>query len=963
MRVVALAALAALGGLAPACNPGKTCAAGDEDCEALQVCAPLRYSCDGDEVYLGTVADAPGGLGLAGAQAAPGDLVLRNGKVTAVLDALDTPHDLAPTGGNLLDFGPTGGRDELPLLYQLAGILPDDAFHYDTLTVLDDSGERAVIVLRGTLDGRDDVEVVTRYELRACEPGLRVRSELVNHSAEPFAFFLADAAHWGKRNVLPFAPQRDQGFMQPELDLVELGDAYFGHDYVVARPAEDDGPGYGFVPCGGRDTLDGVNDPEISALGTPFELVRPGEPLVLERFLVAAPGGDLDGAVAEVARARAMLHGDAPARTVTGRVVAGGLGFGGSLRRAAVLVRGDGRPLTMVVPGEDGRFTAEVPGAGDALAVEVWSFGRPVASASLGDALDAGDLEVALPAELTVSVVDGADAPLHALIALHPADDETRADVTGSWFGRFDVCAPWLGPPVGGSPACNRVLVEPGGATFELPAGRYTLWASAGPDHTLARVEVELGPGDGAEQELVLEALDVRPPGMLAADLHVHGQASFDSSIPDRDRVLSFAAAGIDVIAATDHDYIADYAAAIDESGLADRVHVLGGLETTGLIPFLDVPDTDIPRVIGHFNFWPLTPDPSEPRGGAPWDELMEPGELFDIMRPRVGESGVAMMNHPWDETQFGRDLGYLRAIEFDPREPIPEEPDGTPNGRLLERPGGGARNLDFDVIELENGAGVEEYLKARVLWFALLDAGHARPAAANSDSHMLTDGLGYGRTLVEVGGTAADLDEEAFDAAVREGRMLGGNGVVVRAFVRQGDDERGPSLVPIEPGGGDELVIEVRAAPWIPVTEVRVVTSAGERVLATEEDLDHPADPLGVAGVARYSAVMPLEDVIAASGDDWIVVEAGLPLPPAEDLDDDGVPDTSDNDGDGDIDDDDIEDEDDDSGPLEQPADPDDDEEDPRYAMTRVVPHAWPLGFTSPFLIDRGGDGWRPAR
>jgi hypothetical protein len=154
-------------------------------------------------------------------------------------------------------------------------------------------------------------------------------------------------------------------------------------------------------------------------------------------------------------------------------------------------------------------------------------------------------------------------------------------------------------------------------------------------------------------------------------------------------------------------------------------------------------------------------------------------------------------------------------------------------------------------------------------------------------------------------------------------------------------------------------LEIEVRAPPWMPVTEVRVVTSRGERVVASGGDLDAPADPFGVDGVVRWQGSLPLSGLV--DGDDWIVVEAGLPLFEVGDLDDDGVPDTTDNDGDGDIDDDDVEDPDDDSGPLRQPADPDEDPDDPRYVCTRVVPRAWPFGFTGPLLIDVDGGGWEP--
>ncbi|MBK8216020.1 MAG: hypothetical protein IPK71_20015 [Myxococcales bacterium] len=60
------------------------------------------------------------------ALAARGDLVLENDRVRLVLDALDAPHYLAPTGGTMLDFVPKGGTsdDELNQIFQATGILP-----------------------------------------------------------------------------------------------------------------------------------------------------------------------------------------------------------------------------------------------------------------------------------------------------------------------------------------------------------------------------------------------------------------------------------------------------------------------------------------------------------------------------------------------------------------------------------------------------------------------------------------------------------------------------------------------------------------------------------------------------------------------------------------------------------------------------------------------------------------------
>jgi hypothetical protein len=901
---------------------------------------------------------------LVGGEGVGNDIILRNDKVTIVIDALESPHDLAPTGGNIVDFGPNGGSDDVVQIYQLAGLLPDDAFAYTSREVIDNHPDYVALVLRGTLDGRPDVDVVTRYEMHPCEPGVRVRSELHNGGSDVQVYILSDVSHWGKRNALPFAPLEGQGFLQPELELLDFQDVFFEFPYVAARPIDAEGATYGFVPCS-RDVLEGVNDIEISALGTQRALLRPGESLVHERFLVATPGGDLGQGIEAIASARQMLHGDPDPVAVRGRIVGDSLGFGGAARRAAVVlsedVGGADRPLTTVVPAQDGTFSALVPTTG-AIRYDVWSFGRSVASGDVAaGGGDIGDVEIELPATVSLAIADQLGEPMYGMVVFHPADDATRARVTGSWFGRFLECAPWLGSPVGGSPACNRVVMTPAGTDVEVPAGNYDIYASAGPEWSVATQQVLLVAGETTDIDFTLTAIPTRPAGWLSTDLHVHGQGSFDSSLPDRDRVLSFVANGVDVVAATDHDFVADYRSAVRDEMVEDRVRVIGGLETTGLIPFMDVPGEDFPRVIGHFNHWPLTPSSALPRGGAPWDEMLEPGELFDILGPMLGPDGISMINHPWDETQFGRDLGYLRAIKFDPRRSIPAEPDGSNNGVLLERPNDGRRNNSWHVIEVQNGAHVKQVIKTRILWFSLTSQGFVYAGVGNSDSHALTDNqLGFGRSLVDAGVSLDSFTVPAFNGALRDGKVIGGNGVVVDVSVGDAATRRGLGFEPYVPGAQDTLEIEVRAPPWIPVTEVRLITSAGERVLAAGDDLVTPPDPFGVAGVVRWTASIPMTEVAGPGTDDWFVVEAGMPYFLTGDLEDRGVPDTSDNNGDGVVDEDDIEDEDDDSGPFNNPPDPTD-PSDPRFVFTKVVPNAWPIGFTNPILIDWAGDGWQP--
>jgi hypothetical protein len=936
--------------LAAACGHEETCIDGEcpEPCERLEyVCEPR----DLKELYAGRAGDAPMEYRLLRGNAAADDTLISNGVITAVISAPEHPNDLAPTGGNLIDFGPAGGVDDLTISYQLAGILPEDAFAYRTLEV-ETLEDRVAVTLRGALDGRPDVLVATRYELGRCDPGLRVRSELWNGSPDTHAWFVADAAHHGKRRVLPFSPGAERGYLAPELDLLELTDLWQPRLFEAGATPNAQSPGYATIACN-EEELHGVDDPEISASGTPIEIFEPGDTLVLERFMVTAGAGQgprpaIDHALA----ARAQLF-ETELVAVSGRILTpDGLAFGGDVRRASIVVHSNGEPVSAVVPAADGTFVAAAPAG--RIELEVHSFGRPVARIDVNDTGDAGEIEVELPAVVQLSVTLDPAVGIHAMVAFHPADDATRAAVTGSFHGRQGACAPWLGPSNGGSPACNRALVDPRGTEIEVPAGRYQIVATAGPEHTLAVVEVELVAGEITPVAFSLSRFALVPVGWVTADLHVHGRASFDSGFPDEDRVRTFAAAGVQVIAATDHDVIGDYSATVRELGLDRSIAVLGGLEATQVIPWLEIPGEDIPRVIGHFNFFPLTQRPGELANGAPSDEGIEPGTLFDRMAPLVGSGGVMMLNHPWDETLFGRDLGYLRAIEFDPRVPIR---DGD---TLLKRPTGGRRNIDWNLIEIINGSDTVELQKSRVLWHSLLAQGFVVAGAGNSDSHSMSDSqLGWARNWVDAG--IADIsrfDPDRFDAAVREGRFSAGNGVVVRVErVDAAGGHHSTSLEPFQPAAGDKLSITVMAPPWVPVGEIRVVTSAGTTILASGDELSHPADPFGTSGLLRFSRQVPIADLVAR--DDFVIVEAGVPYPLLGDIDDDGVGDTTDNDGDGDVDEDDVE-EDEDTGPANAPADPTD-PADPRYWVTRVVPGAVPAGHANPVLIDLDGNGWTP--
>ena len=217
----------------------QSCLHADESCTVATPCEEVVFECASPNApraaRLAPGDPIPGGLD---ALASPGDVVLQNGLVTAVIDAIDHPHYVAPTGGNLLDLASAAGDDDsLTHVFQAVGLLPGDSVRYDRMTIEEGEGFAAVQV-HGSLDGAPGVRVATRYEIRPCEPGIRVRTEMVNRTSEPRVWTLVDAWYWSGREALPFAPGPGRGFEQPGL-VSPIGDSWEPSPFMAAAAHAD----------------------------------------------------------------------------------------------------------------------------------------------------------------------------------------------------------------------------------------------------------------------------------------------------------------------------------------------------------------------------------------------------------------------------------------------------------------------------------------------------------------------------------------------------------------------------------------------------------------------------------------------------------------------------------------------------------------------------------------------------
>src|SRR5262245_39951777 len=395
------------------------CVGGDDGtCAPPTACAALHYpQCPGGPRLNATTLGEAGPLLGAKARGAAGDILLENEKVRIVVDAPSHPSGLAPTGGSIIDFALVDSGDQINQIYQAAGLLPRDAVHYEHVEQL--QGESYVaVVFRGHLEGDSRVTVVTRYELRACEPGVRVSTDLYNGANDPNTLYLADGLFWGDHGAAPFVPGVGLGFRAPELHLREIDDAWREWPFVAARPQAPPDVSYAIVPCD-QPRAAGFNDATLTASGLPPATTLPGDGIHFERFILAAPGPGLAAAVGEALNVRAMVHGETPPVTVSGRVVTGGTPVKAEGGKAASLLFYEPAfgpdpddparriPWTEAVPGPNGRFSVTLP-PDRAYRVQPYAFGLPAGAptsfVAFREGADIGDLALTAAAQLVAQV-------------------------------------------------------------------------------------------------------------------------------------------------------------------------------------------------------------------------------------------------------------------------------------------------------------------------------------------------------------------------------------------------------------------------------------------------------------------------------------------------------------------------------------------------------------------------------
>jgi hypothetical protein len=404
----------------------------------------------------------------------------------------------------------------------------------------------------------------------------------------------------------------------------------------------------------------------------------------------------------------------------------------------------------------------------------------------------------------------------------------------------------------------NVVYTASGNGTIHVRPGTYDVYATRGPEYGVARKRLVVTAGRTAAVSFRLKRV-VRTRDALASDFHVHSGRSLDTAAPLEDRVVSFAGEGVEVMISTDHDKHVDYAPVISNLGLGARIASIPGVEVTGMVPN----PPSFPNSIGHLNAWPVPLVKDARRDGAIDDEYVAPNWVYTRLRREAGDDVVIQYNHPRAGISGLTSIGFFNSIGcnrcsnaidtvctiaaecgaadaectcvgFQPDRPITMAPNDILLDTGVRGPGTaanpmGVRNLDFDVLEIANGAKVGDYpayLQMRDDWFALLAQGFFKTGSGVSDSHRITiEHAGWSRSYVlGVGDDPAALDTPAFDASIKAGRLVVSAGPWIEVTARASGTGR-PGDTVTSATGAIRLKIDVRSPAWIPVDEVRVVT------------------------------------------------------------------------------------------------------------------------------------------
>ncbi|MCS6862668.1 MAG: CehA/McbA family metallohydrolase, partial [Abditibacteriales bacterium] len=356
---------------------------------------------------------------------------------------------------------------------------------------------------------------------------------------------------------------------------------------------------------------------------------------------------------------------------------------------------------------------------------------------------------------------------------------------------------PDLGPTQRANGCRNLYFSHTGKFTVPLPAGRYYLILSRGPEYNAVYRYLNLNEGQTARVSARLVRV-VDSTGWISADFHNHSSESGDNTTETESRITCLVAEGVEFAASTEHNRIQTYRHRLKAMGLERMLATSDGIELTGS-----------PGALNHQNAFPLRLKPHTQDGGAPPTDADVLTQIKRLYEHDDKSEKLVQQNHP--------DIGWLF---FD------KDGDGQQDE--------GFRTFEFthvievwmtNILAMQPTIGTNNNLRNNRIfnWLQLLNQGFRIPGVANTDAHYCFHESGVIRNYVKSStDDPAKIDEMEVVRQSKKGRIIMTNGPVMEVSFNgalPGDDVRLTN-------GKGTLRVRVQCANWLDIDRVQVLVN-----------------------------------------------------------------------------------------------------------------------------------------
>jgi hypothetical protein len=713
-----------------------------------------------------------------------GDYKLYNSKIAVVIGRPGFARGYQPYGGVIVDADRVRdpGEPGQSSFGEVISSFDLSVMRADRIDVESDGrdGGPAVIVLRGDLGMYPVLKVIVstfitvvdkpieaelRYILEPDADHIRIEHSLRNTSDEDLELALPLATMVFGDGAQSFSP--GFGFAKPEPGA---STEYYG--------AISPSVGYLFGMADVPISYVIVSSGHVYASFGDSLVLRAREKKTFANLVVVGPGD-----LSELQALWRSATGQAAAPVIRGRVTSeDGTPIAAARVHAVVAEPRDAEREyeSMTRTTADGSFSLALPAGEHVLTVatdaQLVSAPKRVSLSEGG--LEGVELRVPAAGRLRYRLTDMQSRPLPAKVTIVAGD----ASVLPERYGELD-------RPQGTLRIENGIRGE---GTIDLPAGTFRVFASRGSEYEMVEHTVTIEAGKEASFEASLSR-SVDTTGWISTDTHIHAQLSPDSPDLYPFKVSSLVVEGLEMPISTEHEAIGDFNPAIRALGLEPWIRGVIGTEVTT-------------SGYGHFNAYPLVPDPEKPGNGRiDWVDKA-PSETFALVRTNPG-APFLQVNHPRNTG----DDGYFTVMGFDRTNFSSSKPDRF--------------STAFDGIEVANGCNAGRIEEREMLdWFSFLNKGQRKVALGSTDNHRAgRGGLGYPKSFVRMGTddpTTASLEE--MKAAFFAGKVTVSCGPFIE--LRSGASEIGDTIG-LE---GDLLRLDLRAsAPsWMDLDQLEIIVN-----------------------------------------------------------------------------------------------------------------------------------------